>query len=337
MGKITIKDVAALAGVSVGTASMALNDSPKVSAETKKNVMAVVQKLGYRRDPYARSLSLSSSRSIGFLAPGFRNPFFGEVAEALQLAVEERNNSLMFGITNDSTEQEAKIVDQFLDRGVDGLIIIPAEDSEPDLSHIRNLLNHDFPLVFLTGYYPEIPFHAVMADLAEGSYELTKGMLLAGLRNIIMIAGNPALIPFRERIEGFRRALGECGAAFDESKVIISDGMSYEGGYAAIDKVYDEIKPDGIIAINDVMAMGVISRLRSKGIRVPEDVSVAGYDDISVSSIQETPLTTVEQPIALMCSEAVDMLFAIMEGRAAPEGVVRLPVSVRHRRSAKTG
>ena len=83
--------------------------------------------------------------------------------------------------------------------------------------------------------------------------------------------------------------------------------------------------------------MGVISRLRSKGIRVPEDVSVAGYDDISVSSIQETPLTTVEQPIALMCSEAVDMLFAIMEGRAAPEGVVRLPVSVRHRRSAKTG
>ena len=337
MGKITIKDVAALAGVSVGTASMALNDSPKVSAETKKNVMAVVQKLGYRRDPYARSLSLSSSRSIGFLAPGFRNPFFGEVAEALQLAVEERNNSLMFGITNDSTEQEAKIVDQFLDRGVDGLIIIPAEDSEPDLSHIRNLLNHDFPLVFLTGYYPEIPFHAVMADLAEGSYELTKGMLLAGLRNIIMIAGNPALIPFRERIEGFRRALDECGAAFDESKVIISDGMSYEGGYAAIDKVYDEIKPDGIIAINDVMAMGVISRLRSKGIRVPEDVSVAGYDDISVSSIQETPLTTVEQPIALMCSEAVDMLFAIMEGRAAPEGVVRLPVSVRHRRSAKTG
>ena len=169
MGKITIKDVAALAGVSVGTVSMALNDSPKVSTKTKKNVMAVVQKLGYRRDPYARSLSLSSSRSIGFLAPGFRNPFFGEVAEALQFAVEEKNNSLMFGITNDSTKQEAKLVDQFLDRGIDGLIIIPSEDSNPDLSHIRNLLNHDFPLVFLTGYYPEIPFHTVMADLADGS------------------------------------------------------------------------------------------------------------------------------------------------------------------------
>ena len=318
MGKITIKDVAALAGVSVGTVSMALNDSPKVSTKTKKNVMAVVQKLGYRRDPYARSLSLSSSRSIGFLAPGFRNPFFGEVAEALQFAVEEKNNSL-------------------LDRGIDGLIIIPSEDSNPDLSHIRNLLNHDFPLVFLTGYYPEIPFHTVMADLADGSYELAKGMINAGLRNIIIIAGNPSLTPFRERIEGFRRALDECGVAFDENKVIISDGMSYEGGYAAIDKVYDEIRPDGIIAINDVMAMGVIGRLRSKGIRVPEDVSVAGYDDISISSIQETPLTTVEQPIALMCSEAVDMLFSLIEGRIIADGVVRLPVSVKHRRSAKTG
>ena len=143
MGKITIKDVAALAGVSVGTASMALNDSPKVSAETKKNVMAVVQKLGYRRDPYARSLSLSSSRSIGFLAPGFRNPFFGEVAEALQFAVEEKNNSLMFGITNDSTEQEAKLVDQFLEDafeyGISSIMISRSYSSPAIILRFRSM------------------------------------------------------------------------------------------------------------------------------------------------------------------------------------------------------
>ncbi len=334
MGKITIKDVAALAGVSVGTVSMTLNGSSKVSEKTKKNVMEIVNKLGYRRDPYARSLSLSSSRSIGLLAPGFRNSFFGEIAEALQVAAEKRNNSLMFGITNDSTKQEAKLVDQFLDRGVDGLIIIPAEDSSPDLSHIRNLLNMNFPLVFLSSYYSSLPMQTVMSDLASGAYELTKSFIGAGLKNIILISGEPSLIPFRERIEGFRKAFEDSGVEYNPDHVIISDGMSFEGGYAAIEKVYDEIKPDGILAINDVMAMGVISRLHSKGIRIPEDVSVAGYDDIATSSIQETPLTTVAQPISEMCSRAVEMLFDLIEGREIEKTFVKLPVSVKYRKSS---
>ncbi len=335
MGKITIKDVAAMAGVSVGTVSMTLNNSPKISEATKKNVMEIVEKLGYRRDPYARSFSLSSSRSIGFIAPGFVNPFFGEVAEALQATVEEKNNSLMFGISNDSAKQEAKLIDQFLDRGVDGLIIIPAEDVHPDLTQIKRLLSESFPMVFLTSYYKELPYHTVMADLASGSYELTRSFISAGLKNIIIITGSPDLIPFSERIYGFRRAFDEVGLPFDESRVIISDGMSYEGGYAAIDRIFDERKPDGILAINDMMAMGVIGRLKSKGIRIPEDVSVAGFDDISIASIQETPLTTVAQPIRPMCMAAVEKLFDMIAGKDVPAAVEKLPVRVQHRNSSR--
>ena len=155
------------------------------------------------------------------------------------------------------------------------------------------------------------------------------------LKNIIIITGSPDLIPFSERIYGFRRAFDEVGLPFDESRVIISDGMSYEGGYAAIDRIFDERKPDGILAINDMMAMGVIGRLKSKGIRIPEDVSVAGFDDISIASIQETPLTTVAQPIRPMCMAAVEKLFDMIAGKDVPAAVEKLPVRVQHRNSSR--
>ena len=309
MGKITIKDVAAMAGVSVGTVSMTLNNSPKISEATKKNVMEIVEKLGYRRDPYARSFSLSSSRSIGFIAPGFVNPFFGEVAEALQATVEEKNNSLMFGISNDSAKQEAKLIDQFLDRGVDGLIIIPAEDVHPDLTQIKRLLSESFPMVFLTSYYKELPYHTVMADLASGSYELTRSFISAGLKNIIIITGSPDLIPFSERIYGFRRAFDEVGLPFDESRVIISDGMSYEGGYAAIDRIFDERKPDGILAINDMMAMGAMKAFSEAGMEIGKDVLVVGFDNILIGEYLQTPLSTIDSNIALETKKYVSYIF----------------------------
>lgn len=335
MGKATIKDVAALAGVSVGTVSMALNDSVKISPKTKQSVLDAVDKLDYRRNPFARSLSLSSSRSIGFLIPDLTNPFFGVMAGCLQQSVEARKNSLMFGLTNESSAREARLVDQFLDHGVDGLVIVPVIEDNPDLTHVYSLLQREFPLVFLSSHYHAIPQHCVMADLAFGSYELTGHLLDTGHKRIIIVSGNRSLIPFKERIAGFYRAFQERDISVDDSQIVIADGMSYHGGYTAIAKVFDVLKPDAIIAINDVMAMGIISHLRANGIRVPEDVSVAGFDDLSISAIQETPLTTVRQPLDEMCSQAIEMLFSLMESRPVPDLPVKLPAPVMYRKSTR--
>lgn len=335
MKKPTIKDVAALANVSVGTVSMTLNNSPKISDDTKKNVMEAVEKLGYRRDPFARSLSLSTSRTIGFLVPDLTNPFYGEMTGFLQQEIENRNHGMMLGLTNENSRQEAKLVDMMLDHGVDGLVIVPVLEESPRLKHLYNLLNTSFPVVFLGTYYKQMPINCVMADLSEGTYKITKRLIETGHSNIILISGSEKLVAFSERIKGFRQAFSEYGVAFDESRIVVIEGMSYKGGYSAIGDIYDRLKPDAIVAINDVMAMGVIGKLKSKGIRVPEDVSVAGYDDISISSIQETPLTTVHQPLKELCSKAIDMLFKQIDKVEGADSIIKLPVTPIYRNSTR--
>ncbi|MGI5174342.1 LacI family DNA-binding transcriptional regulator [Treponema sp. OMZ 840] len=314
MSKITIKDVAAAAGVSVGTASMAINNSPRISAQTKHLVLDTVTRLNYRPNPYARSFSLSSSNTIGFLVPDLLNSFFGEMAGYLQKEVERRGKALMFGLTNESSKQEAKLTHQFIDRGIDGLIIVPVIENKPDLSHIYKLQEDNFPFVFISSYYKHISANCVMTDLYKGSYDLTLELLDSGHRYIILISGNPHLVPFAERIRGFIQAHKDRHIPFSENQIITTLSMSFQGGYDAIRKVYFARKIDAILAINDVMAMGIIGSLRACGVRIPEDVSVAGYDDISIAGLQETPLSTVHQPLDEMSRIAVDMLFRHIEG-----------------------
>ncbi len=316
MAKTTIKDVAALAGVSVGTASMAMNDSPRISAQTKQLVLDAVAQLDYHRNPYARSFSLSSSHTIGFLVPDLLNSFFGEMAGCLQKEVERRGNALMFGLSNESSAQEAKLIRQFIDRGIDGLIIVPVVENAPDLTHIRTLIKDTFPFVFISSYYKGIEANCVMTDLCKGSYDLTLQLLDSGHRHVILISGNPELVPFAERIKGFIQAHRDRNIPFSADRIITTLSMSFQGGYDAIRKVYFSQKIDAILAINDVMAMGIVSSLHACGVRVPEDVSVAGYDDISVSGLQETPLSTVHQPLEQMSRIAVENLFRQINGDA---------------------
>ena len=319
MGKVTIKDVATLAGVSVGTVSMVLNNSPKVSEEKRAIVHIAIEKLSYRRNPYARSLSLSTSRTIGFLAPGFTNPFFGAMAASLQNAVSKRGYSLMLGLTDKSSEQEARLVDQFLDHGVDGLLIIPVEEPNPKLNHIYNLIKTKFPCVFISSYYKGLKKNCVMTELYEGSYLMTSYLLDHEYKSLVLVAGNPEVITFQERINGFKQAFFDRGMIAKDSQIVEASGMSFQGGYDSISKVLSTLNPDAILAINDVMAMGIISSLKASGINVPEDVAVAGFDDLSISAIQETPLTTVRQPMDEMCNKAVDLLFDLINGNPGIE------------------
>lgn len=327
MAKITIKDVAAAAGVSVGTASMAINDSPRISTQTKQSVLKIVAKLNYRRNPYARSFSLSSSNTIGFLVPDLLNSFFGEMAGHLQNEIEQRGKALMFGLTNESSRQEAKLIRQFIDRGIDGLIIVPVIEACPNLNHIHELIKNKFPFVFISSYYKGIPANCVMTDLCKGSYDLTLQLLDSGHRSIILISGNPNVVPFAERIKGFVQAYKDRNIPFSNDQIITTLSMSFQGGYDAIRTVYFSRKIDAILAINDVMAMGIISSLHACGVRVPQDVSVAGYDDISISGLQETPLSTVHQPLDKMSKITVETLFRLING----EQTVMKPVYLKPR------
>ena len=335
MEKTTIKDVAALAGVSVGTASMAINDSPRISEDTKKLVREAVQKLDYRRNPFARSLSTSFSRTIGCLIPDFQNPFFGELAGYLQEEVDSRGYGLLLGLTNRSCAIEAKAIDKLLDHGVEGLLIVPVDVGPLNLSHIHKLAQNHFPMVFVSSFYKQIPMNYVMTQLQEGSYLLTRHLLEQGYRSIVIVSGDPNQVPFEQRIAGFYQAYREFNLEISPSQVIRASGNSFQGGYEAIEMALHNGKPDAVEAINDVMAMGIISRLKAKGYKVPEDIAVAGYDDLSISGIQETPLSTVKQPLQEMAHEGVSMLFQLIRNREESQKSIILSPNLVLRKSTE--
>lgn len=333
--KSTIRDVAALANVSVGTVSMVLNGSDKISKQTAERVMDAVVKMNYRRNPHARSLSSSKSRTIGLAMTDLTNPFFGMMVGNLQREIDKRDYSLILGMTKNSVEQEKKLIAKFVDTGVDGILIVPAHERNPELSHIYELATRNLPFVYVSTYYASTNGSCVMTDLAKGSHDMTKYLLELGHTNIVLASGYRELVLSEQRIQGFLRAHEEFGITVRPDQIIEAE-PDFQSGYDAAKRIFSLCKPDAIMTINDVMSMGVLSYLHEIGLKVPEDISVAGYDDLLFSSMLETPLTTVRQPIKEMCRQSVEMLFRRMEDNDAELERVLLEPELMIRKSTRS-
>lgn len=334
--KCTIRDVAALAGVSVGTASMVLNGSEKLNEDTRRRVYDAVEKLDYRRNPHARSLSSQKSHTIGLVVTDLTNPFFGMIVGHIQREIDERGYDLFLGMTKNANANEKKVVSKFIDNVVDGLIIVPAHDKKQDLSHIYELARRGIPYIYLTTYYAGTPGSCVMTDLAEGSYMLVNYLLENGHRNISLVSGYRELVLSAERIKGFMRAYEEHGINVSPEQIVEGD-PDFDGGRAAFDKIIARGKPDAVMTVNDIVCMGVLTRAKELGLKVPNDLSVAGYDDLLSSRMLETPLTTVRQPIKEICARAVDMLFRKIEDPGQEDTIVKLTPQLFIRSSTRQG
>ncbi len=323
MSVVTIKNVANAAGVSLGTASMALNGKEGVNEETRRRVLEIAEELGYRPNQYARLLTSKKTYTIGLIVTDISNPFFGIIIEYIEQALEERGYELMLGISNGSISKEKKCILKFIDLRVDGVIIVPSHKQSPDITHLLELRERKIPLCFITTYYDDMDASCVMTDLSDGSYQLTSYLLSAGHRRIVYIIGNRAIPVSNLRVEGYLSAFRKAGHEFNPDWIVV-DEATFEGGYHATGNLLSGPLPDAILAMNDIMAMGVIKRLKEAGVRVPEDISVAGYDDLIYSSLLETPLTTVRQPVLQMCTRSVEILLQRMENCTSPTEKVLL-------------
>lgn len=332
---VSIKDVATYVGLSVGTVSMALNNSEKIADKTKSIVKKAAEELGFKKNPFARSLSTQSSGMVGCIVPDLTNNFYGEMIAHLQADLAELGYGLVVGCSNESSRLENKLIEQFLDKGVDGIISVPVSEVDPDLTEIKKLIQRDYPIVFISSYYREIPRYTVMCDLKDGMYKLAKNMFEQGHRNFVIITGNKKLVPSGERVDGLMKAVKEFDIKVDDSNFIEADKVTFIGGYSAINDIYNEKKPDLVLAINDIMAMGIISSLKSQKVRIPEDVSVTGFDDIAIAAFQETPLTTVSQSLNQMSKRAVKLLLDRINKESQEFGVDRVPAEVVLRKSTK--
>lgn len=306
--RLTIKDIARLADVSVGTASMALNNKPGVNDETRRKVLEVAKKFNYTPNDTARSLITKKSNCLGLVVTDIRNPFFSMLVDEFNKEAEALGFSLLLGISGDKISNEKKYIEMFISKNVEGVVIIPTIETKPDLSHLYSLKSLDIPFVFCTTAYHGFNDPCIMTDLAEGEYQLVRHLLRQGKRKIFFITGYAELLLSRLRLDGYKRAFAEAELPYQNSW-IIETVPDFEHGYNAALNLIPQ-KPDAVVTVNDFLAMGVLKAFKDQSISVPQDISVAGYDDLLFSSIIETPLTTVRQPIRDIAQKTLEILIA---------------------------
>lgn len=326
----TIKDVAREAGVSVTTVSHVVNATRAVAPETHARVSEVIRRLGYRPSGIAKALKSNRTHAIGMLVTSSANPFFGEVIRGVEAGCFERGYTLILGNTGDVTEKLAAYWHTLAARRIDGLIVMTT-NAAPEffdlLAEERNL-----PVVALdTG---DDRADCVINDDSEYGGRLA-GRYLAGrkFKRIACITG-PADHPrSARRLVGFRAALAETGRAVGAG-MAIETNMSIEAGFRAMQTLAELPGglPDALFCFNDMLAMGVLCAANERGLSIPRDLSVMGYDDSAIAAFTAPPLTTIRQPAFEMGETAARTLIEHLETREPmPQGLALLPTLVERR------
>jgi DNA-binding LacI/PurR family transcriptional regulator len=320
--KLTIKDVARAARVSVATASMAINNREGVSEKTRAKVLGVARELNYVPDHSARALVMQRSSVVGLMIPEIQNPFYSAIVDILTRIAEERGFTLLLGISNSNSRQEAEYVRMFLSRRVCGVIVVPMLANHPDISHLDMLRAADVPVVFCTENYALCEEPLVMCDFASGEYQMTRYLLDKGLTDFWFVSTDMDVQFARLRYDGFCRALREAGLAVNPERVMLLKSPRYRHAYDATDRIVDDL-PQAVLCINDIMTMAIMKRMNERGLRIPRDVSVAGFDDVMFSELVSPPLTTVRQPLAAICEKTMEILEAKLAAGADQASVER--------------
>ncbi len=329
----TIRDVANKAEVSISTVSRVVNGNRPVHPDIRDRVLKAVQELGYRPNYLARGLRRRNSSMIGLIIPDNSNPFYAEVARAIEDAGFAAGYIVILCNTDLSDEKQQAYTDVLLSHQVDGVILIDMQITAPKTLEYFQAEKIPIVLTNVTVHVPTVD--QVMIDDHRGGYLAGQYLLRLNHRSIGCIT---LFQPFSykvTRIIGFRHALAEAGIELTEEAFAFGNGR-YDSGYQAMQELHQRC-PDltAVFVFNDLMALGAMNALRAQGIRVPEDVSIIGYDNIFYSSTFEPALTTIAQPIAAIGQECIAQLLERIDHPEKPPVHVTLPVELIERASCR--
>lgn len=324
---VKLKDVANLAGVSESTASLVLNNKPGIKTSTRQKVMDAVNTLGYTPNGIAQGLATSKSKTIGLVVTDIENPFFGSLTKFIDQSIRSYNYGLILSVSNDQVDTENQILEDFVRKRVEGIIIVPSFSQRHDFKAYENLEKRHIPYIFTTTYYPGYENRCVMTDLSKGSYILVKYLLDMGHRKIVFfLSSDPTVALSSLRLQGYRKAFAEKNLTVNEDLIIPCVRPDYHSAYQSANILLQNHKVDAIVTINDYMALGAKRAAEELGYKIPDDLSIAGYDDVVFASLSEIPLTTVRQPISSIGRITVDNLFSMIEKKQkSPEQILIEP------------
>jgi len=323
--RVTRDDVAARAGVTPSTVSYVVNNGPRpVSAAARERVRKAIEDLGYQPSDVARSLRTQRSMTLGLVIPNTANPFYAEVARAVEEVGFERGYTVFLCHSSHLPERERRYAEMLRAKHVDGAIFHP---TTVDLEPLTFLSQAGIQVVVLERAVPG--YHCFVADERHGGYLATRHLLDLGHRRIGCIVRTGDMTSSTARVDGYRAALAEVGLPLDEQLIVESD-FGFAAGAAAAQLLLDlPERPTALVTHNDIIAIGAIKSAADAGLCVPDDLALVGYDDIAQAAFTMPALTTIAYPKHRMGRAAAQLLLDLLAGvETIPPATIVLPVQL---------
>jgi LacI family transcriptional regulator len=299
----TIKDIAKRANVAISTVSYVLNNSKNVKPETKERIMKIIEELNYHPRMVARGLKTSKTSTIGIIVPDISHMFFTEIIRGIVDFFNKHNFSVILCNTDEDQEKETKYIHTLFGKDIDGLIFLgTGKDQQTLLKNKKNI-----PVVIVDRKIGD-EFNSVMVNNHKGGYLATDYLLRKHPSEVLFLSGPLTVSTYLDRLSGYRDAVIANGYEFNRDLVHQCE-VSPEGGYQCLEMLLEKSSPiRSIFAANDLIALGAMRALIKRGIQIPEQVSIIGYDNIYAASLVIPALTTIDQPKYKMGEQASELL-----------------------------
>jgi LacI family transcriptional regulator len=314
--EITIYDIARQLNISAATVSRGLKDHPAINKVTKKKIQDLAKKLGYRSNTFARNLRKKHTNTIGVIVPRLSSHFMSNVIGGMEnIATAEGYNLIISQSLETSKKEIANAATMFNNR-VDGLLVSLSVETE-NIIHFEPFINKEIPLIFFDRIPDNNKCMGIIIDNYKAAYEVTQHLISQGCKRILHICGNTTNRVYSERLRGYKQALADNKIVFDD-KLIIKNNLSEQAGSEVAEHILKMKKrPDGVFSANDACAVYCMKTLKQAGIRIPEDIAFAGFNNDPVSKVVEPNLTTVNYPGYEMGKTAATHLINHLKGRSS--------------------
>jgi len=326
----TIYDIAKKMGISPATVSRGLQNNEAVKKETRNKIFSVARELGYRTNTFAKSLRTGKTRTIGVIVPTLNSNFMSAVLAGMETAAANEKYNLIVSQSMESFEKQKVCVHAMMDRQVDGLLISLASDS-PDIEHLRTLFANT-PVVFFDRAENTDDYTNILIDNFKSARKLTQHLIEQGCTRLMHIGGNKMRKVYADRLEGFKQALKDNNLPYNPDWMMDCD-LSENAGIKAAEFILNmKDKPDGVIVANDHCAVHCMLYLQKKGIKIPQDIAFAGFNNDAVCKVVQPNLTTVDYPGHTLGETTIQMLLKHISGGILANTntiLLRAPVIVR--------
>lgn len=329
----TIYDVAREAGVSMATVSRVVNGNPNVKPTTRKKVSEAIKRLGYRPNAVARGLASKKTTTVGVIIPDISSVFFSELARGIEDIATMYKYNIILCNSDQNKDKEIRLIQTLLGKQVDGIVFMGGKITE---EHAEEFNNTSVPIVLAATVDESKKIPSVNIDYEQAAYEVVSGLIEKGHRKIGFIDG-PLEVPIsgKEKLNGYKRALKEAAIPFDETLLSVGD-YTYESGKEATEQFLDqESKPTAIFADSDEMAIGAITQIQDRGLKVPDDIEVISSENTRLVQMVRPTLSSIAEPTYDIGAVAMRLLTKLMNNEKVDNATVVLPHRIEYRQSTK--